>query len=77
MPPIEQKVAAELENIDNALLLIPDDILSLSALELAGLGAVCTPSTTASKILSNRFSKRICLKSQPVHSGIGICFYSP
>ncbi|MBL7016281.1 MAG: hypothetical protein ISR84_01850 [Kiritimatiellales bacterium] len=40
MPPIEQKVAAELENIDNALRLIPDDILSLSALELAGLGAV-------------------------------------
>jgi hypothetical protein len=29
MPRIEQKVAAELENIDNALLLIPDDIRSL------------------------------------------------
>jgi hypothetical protein len=40
MPPIEQKIAAELENIDNALRLIPQDLHALSALELAGTGAV-------------------------------------
>ncbi|MEI8205654.1 MAG: hypothetical protein WCG03_02130 [Kiritimatiellales bacterium] len=40
MPRIEQKVAAELENIAAALSLIPDDIQNLSTLELAGLGAV-------------------------------------
>ncbi len=40
MPRIEQKVAAEFENIDGALLLIPKDVQKLSALELAGLGAV-------------------------------------
>lgn len=40
MPRIEQKVAAKLENIDNVLLLIPDDIHALSTLELAGRGAV-------------------------------------
>ena len=38
MPRIEQKVLAELENIDGALRLIPDDIQNLSTLELAGLG---------------------------------------
>ena len=40
MPRIEQKVSAELENIDEALKLIPGDIQNLSTLELAGLGAV-------------------------------------
>jgi len=40
MSRIEQKVEAEFENIDQALLLIPKDIQTLSALELAGLGAV-------------------------------------
>ena len=36
MPRIEQKVAAELENIAAALSLIPDDIQNLSTLELTG-----------------------------------------
>lgn len=40
MSRIEEKIAAELENIEQALSHIPDGLSELSALELAGLGAV-------------------------------------
>ena len=70
MPRIEQKVIAELENIDGALRLIPDDIQNLSTLEqiqkncsrifwrVAGLGdrTARPPSLHWGNVIGYRFS---------------------